>query len=70
MRLPALAELESLLDKTKVRSDGRTPMREEVPFRDELSYLSSMTFERDTKNTWILMFDDAHLLTYYKSSLY
>ncbi len=69
-RLPTLAELESLLDRTKARSDGRAPMREEVPFRDELSYWSSTTFERDTKNAWILMFDGAYLLSYYKSNSY
>ncbi len=69
-RLPSLAELESLLDRTKARPEGRPPMREEVPFRDELSYWSSTTFERDTKNAWILMFDGAYLLSYYKSNLY
>jgi len=69
-RLPTLAELESLLDRTKARPEGRPPMREEVPFRDELSYWSSTTFERDTKNAWILMFDGAYLLSYYKSNLY
>jgi len=58
-RLPSLAELESLLDRTKARPEGRPPMREEVPFRDELSYWSSTTFERDTKNAWIVMFDGA-----------
>jgi hypothetical protein len=69
-RLPTLAELESLLDRTKARPEGRPPMREEVPFRDELSYWSSTTFERDTQNAWILMFDGAYLLSYYKSNLY
>ena len=69
-RLPSLAELESLLDRTKARPEGRPPMREEVPFRDELSYWSSTTFEHDTKNAWILMFDGAYLLSYYKSNLY
>jgi len=38
-RLPALAELESLLDRTRYRP----VMREEVPFRDEGSYWSSTT---------------------------
>jgi formylglycine-generating enzyme required for sulfatase activity len=69
-RLPTLAELESLLDRTKARSEGRPPMREEVPFRDELSYWSSTTFKRDTKTAWILMFDGGYLLSYYKSNLY
>ena len=69
-RLPTLAELESLLDRTQARSDGRPYMREEIPFRDELSYWSSTTFELDTKNAWIVMFDGAYLLSYYKSNLY
>ncbi len=69
-RLPSLAELESLLDRTKARPEGRPPMREEVPFRDELSYWSSTTFEQDTKNAWIVMFDGAYVLSYYKSNLY
>ena len=69
-RLPTLAELESLLDRAKARPEGRPPMREDIPFRDELSYWSSTTFERDTQNAWILMFDGAYLLSYYKSNLY
>ena len=69
-RLPTLAELESLLDRTKARPEGRPPMREEVPFRDELSYWSSTTFEPDTENAWIVMFDGAYLLSYYKSNSY
>jgi formylglycine-generating enzyme required for sulfatase activity len=69
-RLPTLAELESLLDRTKARPEGRPPMRKEVPFRDELSYWSSTTFERDTKNAWIVMFNGAYVLSYYKSNSY
>ncbi|NWF92281.1 MAG: DUF1566 domain-containing protein [Syntrophaceae bacterium] len=69
-RLPTLAELESLLDRSRGRSDGRPLMREEVPFRDNLSYWSSTTFERHTKNAWIVMFDGAYVLSYYKSNLY
>ncbi len=69
-RLPSLAELESLLNRTKARADGRPPMREEVPFRDHLSYWSSTTFEHHTKNAWIVMFDGAYVLSYYKSNLY
>jgi len=69
-RLPTLTELESLLDRTKGRADGRPLVREEVPFRDNLSYWSSTTFERHTKNAWIVMFDGAYLLSYYKSNLY
>jgi formylglycine-generating enzyme required for sulfatase activity len=69
-RLPTLTELESLLDRTRARPEGRPPMREEVPFQDELSYWSSTTFERDTKNAWIVMFDGAYVLSYYKINLY
>ena len=69
-RLPTLAELETLLDRAKVRSDGRPLVREEVPFRDELSYWSATTFEHDTKNAWIVMFDGAYLLSYYKTNSY
>lgn len=69
-RLPTLTELESLLDRSKARPEGRPPMREEVPFRDELSYWSSTTFERGTKNAWIVMFDGAYVLSYYKSNSY
>ncbi len=69
-RLPTLAELETLLDRTKSRSDGRAPMRAEVPFRDIRSYWSCTTFERDTKTAWILMFDGAYLLSYPKQNLY
>ena len=68
--LPTLAELESLLDRRKARSDGRAVMRGEVPFRDNLSYWSSTTFEADTKNAWIVMFDGAYVLSYYKSNSY
>ncbi len=69
-RLPSLAELESLLDRAKARADGRPPMREEVPFRDGLSYWSSTTFERFTENAWIVMFDGAYVLSYYKRNVY
>ena len=69
-RLPTLAELETLLDRSQSRSDGRAPMRAEVPFRDIRSYWSCTTFERDTKNAWILMFDGAYLLSYPKENLY
>lgn len=69
-RLPTLAELESLLDRRKARSDGRPLMREEVPFRDELSYWSSTTFEDSRKSAWIVMYDGAYVLSYYKTNLY
>lgn len=69
-RLPMAVELESLLDRMKVRSDGRPTMRKDVPFWDEMSYWSSTTFADDTNNAWIVMFDGAYVLSYYKDNLY
>jgi len=69
-RLPTLAELESLLDRARGRSDGRPPVRREVPFQDNSSYWSSTTFRRHTKTAWIVMFDGAYVLSYYKRNLY
>jgi formylglycine-generating enzyme required for sulfatase activity len=68
--LPTLSELESLLDRTKARPEGRPPVRDDVPFGDILSYWSSTTFEDDTQNAWIVMFDGAYVLSYYKSNRY
>lgn len=65
-RLPSARELETLLD----RSRYRPVMREEIPFRDALSYWSSTTFGEDTQNAWIVMFDGAYVLSYYKSNCY
>jgi len=45
-------------------------MRGEVPFLDNRSYWSSTTFEADTENAWIVMFDGAYVLSYYKSNSY
>ena len=64
--VPALWELETLLDRTKYRP----VMREEIPFRDNLSYWSSTTFGENSNNAWIVMFDGAYILSYYKSNLY
>lgn len=69
-RLPALAELETLLDRTRMRSDGRPVIRPEVPFRDERTYWSSTTFEVQTQNAWILRFDGAYILSYPKRNFY
>jgi hypothetical protein len=65
-RLPAARELESLLDRSKYRP----AMREEVPFRDNLSYWSSTTFGLNKNNAWIVMFDGAYVLSYYKTNPY
>lgn len=65
-RLPTIRELETLLDRTKYRP----VMREEIPFRNILSYWSSTTFGHHTQNAWIMMFDGAYVLSYYKSNLY
>jgi hypothetical protein len=65
-RLPSARELESLLD----RSRYRPVIRKEVPFQDRLSYWSSTTFSEDTSTAWIVMFDGAYVLSYYKSNAY
>jgi hypothetical protein len=67
-RLPTARELESLLDRTKYRP----VMREEIPFRDRLSYWSSTTFGANKHNAWIgiVMFDGAYVLSYYKTNEY
>jgi len=65
-QLPTARELETLLDRNKYRP----VMRDEVPFRDQLSYWSSTTFAENTNNAWIVMFDGAYVLSYYKSNQY
>ena len=65
-RLPTAQELETLLDRTIYRPI----MREEIPFRDDLSYWSSTTFGPDKNNAWIVMFDGAYVLSYYKTNEY
>ena len=69
-RLPTAAELETLLDRGILYDKLRPIMREEVPFRDTLSYWSSTTFAPDTHSAWIVMFDGAYVLSYYKSNSY
>ena len=69
-RLPTAAELESLLDLHTLYDNLRPSMREEIPFRDTLSYWSSTTFEPQTYSAWIVMFDGAYILSYYKSNSY
>jgi hypothetical protein len=69
-RLPSAAELETLLDRKTLLEQMRPSMRKEVPFRDTLSYWSSTTFAPDTCSAWIVMFDGAYILSYYKSNSY
>ena len=69
-RVPTAAELETLLDRKTLYERMRPIMREEVPFQDTLSYWSSTTFAPDTYSAWIVMFDGAYILSYYKSSAY
>lgn len=65
-RLPTLAEPETLLDRSILYEKLRPIMREEVPFRDTLSYWSSTTFAPDTYSAWVVMFDGAYLLSHHK----
>ena len=65
-RLPAVSELESLMDRTRYRP----VMREEIPFRDTLSYWSSTTFGHNKNNAWVVMFDGAYVLSYYQTNEY
>ena len=69
-RLPTVSELETLLDRSVLYYELRPIMRKEVPFRDTLSYWSSTTFKEETNNAWIVMFDGAYVLSYYKSNRY
>ena len=69
-RLPSALELETLLDRSVLFNELRPVMRDEVPFRDTLSYWSSTTFGENTNNAWIVMFDGAYILSYYKSNSY
>jgi len=68
--LPAAPELETLLDRKTLLERVRPIMRKEVPFGDTLSYWSSTTFAPDTYSAWIVMFDGAYILSYYKSNKY
>ncbi|MBN2242642.1 MAG: DUF1566 domain-containing protein [Acidobacteria bacterium] len=69
-RLPTAPELETLLDRKILLESMRPAMRMDVPFRDTLSYWSSTTFAPDTRSAWIVMFDGAYILSYYKTSRY
>jgi hypothetical protein len=69
-RLPSATELETLLDRKTLLERIRPVMRKEVPFRDTLSYWSSTTFAPNTYSAWIVMFDGAYILSYYKTSAY
>jgi hypothetical protein len=65
-RLPAIRELESLLDRSRYRPE----VRPEVPFRDRGSYWSATTFGSGGNTAWIVMFDGAYVLSYYKTNSY
>ena len=65
-RLPSCFEIESLLD----RSTYRPVMRKEVPFRDTRSYWSSSTFGSHNNSAWIVNFDGAYILSYFKTNRY
>lgn len=69
-RLPSLRELETLLDRSALFEKLRPEIRKDVPFADTLSYWSSTTFGDNTHNAWILMFDGAYALSYYKTNQY
>lgn len=69
-RLPTAPELETLIDLKTLLERIRPIMREDVPFRDTLSYWSSTTFAPNTYSAWIVMFDGAYILSYYKSNKY
>ncbi len=69
-RLPTAAELDTLLDRKTLFDKIRPDMREEVPFRDALSYWSCTTFAENTNNAWIVMFDGGYVLSYYKTNSY
>ncbi len=69
-RLPTAAEMETLLDRSILYDKSRPTMRQELPFRDTLSYWSSTTFAPNTHCAWIVMFDGGYILSYPKSNTY
>jgi hypothetical protein len=69
-RLPTVSELETLLDRSVLYYELRPIVRKAVPFRDSLSYWSSTTFGEHTNSAWIVMFDGAYVLSYYKRNRY
>jgi hypothetical protein len=69
-RLPTAPELETLIDRKTQLERIRPIMRKDVPFRDILSYWTSTTFAPNTYSAWIVMFDGAYILSYYKSNKY
>ena len=65
-RLPTCKELETLFDRTVYRPI----LRHEVPFQELGKYWSVTTFGKSKKNAWIVMFDGAYILSYYKTNAY
>jgi len=56
-RVPAIEELETLLDRSKYAP----AMREEVPFKDVSHYWSSTTYARYTDHAWFVSFNTGHV---------
>lgn len=69
-RLPTAMELETLLDRGILYDELRPIIRDDVPFKDSLSYWSSTTFAPNTYSAWVVVFDGAYILSYYKSNSY
>jgi hypothetical protein len=71
-RLPAVAELETLLDRTQLMdlTRYRAGMRNSVPFRDLRTYWSETTFKDHSHNAWVVMFDGGYVLSYAKQNCY
>ena len=65
-RIPTCYEIETLLD----RSEYRPVMRKEVPFRDKRAYWSCSTFGGQKDSAWMVNFDGAYVLSYYKTNTY
>ena len=65
-RVPAVEELESLLD----RSLCNPVVRKDVPFRDSSYYWSSTTYASATDHAWRVYFHSGNVGYYYKSGSY
>jgi predicted membrane channel-forming protein YqfA (hemolysin III family) len=71
VRLPNVNELESLVNANEANQSSWLYNQGFLTFiQSQIYYWSSTTFERDTQNAWIVMFDGAYILSYYKSNAY